>query len=120
MEMSKSCLLISYSPEIINGEPILVSSNCLPVKAVYFEPAGHAFHDAALKLLGFYEEEDADADTDDQSVKSDDRGQAYRASTDSYSSKDKKKSNIESKQQDHGALLGLGTCNSWLQTNKRG
>ncbi|KAH7666919.1 Dnaj-like subfamily c member 2 protein [Dioscorea alata] len=107
MEMSKSCLLISYSPEIINGEPILVSSNCLPVKALYFEPAGHAFHDAALKLLGFYEEEDADADTDDQSVKSDDRGQAYRASTDSYSSKGKKKSGSGSKQQDHYALLGL-------------
>ncbi|KAM0947744.1 putative transcription factor MYB/SANT family [Dioscorea sansibarensis] len=105
--MSKSCLLISYSSEIINGEPILVSSNCFPVKALFFEPAGHAFHDAALKLLGFYEEEDADADTDDLSVKSDDRGQAYRASSDSYSSKGKKKSSSGSKQQDHYALLGL-------------
>ncbi|KAJ0977576.1 hypothetical protein J5N97_013050 [Dioscorea zingiberensis] len=106
MEIPKSCLLISYSSEIINGEPILISSNCLPVKALHFEPAGHAFHSSALKLLGFDEEEDAD--TDDQSVKSDDRGQAYRASSDSYSSKGKKKSSSGSKQQDHYALLGLG------------
>ncbi|XP_073009870.1 uncharacterized protein [Typha latifolia] len=104
MDTHQSCLLITYSPEILNGEPVYVSSNCLPVKAINFEPAGHAFHFAALKLLGFGEEEDAEAD--DQSVSSDDRGQAYNQPSDSYSSRGKKKS-AGSKQQDHYALLGL-------------
>ena len=45
-------MLISYSQEIVDGEPIYVSSNCLPTKAFKFEPAGHAFHSAALRLLG--------------------------------------------------------------------
>ena len=44
--------LIAYSQEIVDGQPIFVSSNCLPIKALKFEPAGHAFHSAALKLLG--------------------------------------------------------------------
>nr|BAH15356.1 gonidia forming protein GlsA [Alstroemeria aurea] len=105
MDAQKSCLLITYSPEILNGEPIFFSSNCLPVKTLNLEPAGHSFHAAALKLLGFFEEE---SDTDDQSVLSDDRGPAYMASSDSYSSKGKKKSSAGTQQQDHYALLGLG------------
>ncbi|XP_008811954.2 dnaJ homolog subfamily C member 2-like [Phoenix dactylifera] len=105
MDARESPLLITHSPEILNGEPILISSNCLPVKAFNFEPAGHAFHSAALKFFGFCEEEDTD--TDDQSVLSDDRGQAYIPSSDFYSSRGKKKSVDGSKQQDHYALLGL-------------
>lgn len=106
MACKRSTLLITYSPEIINGDSIIVSSNCLPVKASKFEPAGHSFHDAALKLAGYYEEEDTD--TDDQSVKSEDKGHSYMPSSDSYSTKGKKKSGDGSKQQDHYALLGLG------------
>nr|AMD40258.1 gonidialess A related factor [Agave tequilana] len=106
MDAQTSTLLITYSPEILDGEPILVSSNSLPVKAPHFEPAGHAFHLAALKLSGFDEEEDAD--TDGQSEKSDDKGQTSKPSFDSYSTKGKKKSGDGSKQQDHYALLGLG------------
>ncbi|KAL5994821.1 hypothetical protein ACLOJK_024878 [Asimina triloba] len=104
MDAQGSLRLITYSPELIDGQPVYVSSNCLPVKAVYFEPAGHAFHTAALRILGFCEEEDAD--TDGQSVASDDKGHSYMPSSDSYSSKGKKKG-LESKQQDHYALLGL-------------
>lgn len=105
MDSRSSTLLITYSPEILDGEPILIWSNSLPVKASHFEPAGHAFHSAALKLSGYAEEEDAD--TDDQSVASDDKGQAYMPSSDSYSTKGKKKSGSGNKQQDHYALLGL-------------
>ncbi|KAK4796096.1 hypothetical protein SAY86_028422 [Trapa natans] len=97
--------LISYSKEIIDGQPIYVSSNCLPVKVSRFEPAGHAFHATALKLLGYEEEEEADGDG--HSVASD-KDQNYVHSTDpSYSSKGKKKSGSGGKQQDHYALLGL-------------
>lgn len=102
MGSKMNLLLISYSSEIVDGEPIYVASNCLPVKAVNLEPAGHAFHGAALKALGLHEEEDTD--TDDQSTSSD-KGQSYKPSSDSYTSKGKKKS---SEQQDHYALLGLG------------
>ncbi|ONK63607.1 uncharacterized protein A4U43_C07F17000 [Asparagus officinalis] len=103
--MDGRTLLITYSPEIIDGEPILISSNSFPVKASRFEPAGLAFHLAALKLSGFEEEEDADADN--QSEVSDDKGQTYMTSSDSYSTKGKKKSGSGNKQQDHYALLGL-------------
>ena len=48
--------LITYSQEIVDGQPIFVSSNCLPIKALKFEPAGHSFHSAALKLLGVQED----------------------------------------------------------------
>lgn len=106
MDAGTCTLLITYSPEILDGHPILISSNSLPVKASHFEPAGHAFHSAALKLSGYDEEEDAD--TDDQSVTSDDKGQSYMPSSESYSTKGKKKSGDGNKQQDHYALLGLG------------
>ncbi|XP_077241536.1 uncharacterized protein LOC143882036 [Tasmannia lanceolata] len=105
MDAQMNFQLITYSEEIVDGEPIFVSSNCHPVKALNFEPAGLAFHSAVLKLLGLFEEEDADAD--DESVAYD-KGHAYLPSSDSYSSKGKKKSGAEGQQQDHYALLGLG------------
>ncbi|KAL2521292.1 Myb-like DNA-binding domain [Forsythia ovata] len=98
-------LLITYSPEIIDGEPIHVFSNGLPVKASNLEPAGHAFHAAALRLIGLPEEENAD-DGGKKEVLNE-KEQVYVHSFDSYSSKGKKKSGGESKQQDHYALLGL-------------
>ncbi|XVE52354.1 hypothetical protein DITRI_Ditri02bG0116400 [Diplodiscus trichospermus] len=104
MEVHTSIQLISYSEELVDGQSLYVSSNCLPVKALKYEPAGHAFHYAALKLLGC--EEDDTAEVDDQNV-SNDKEQVYMPSSDSYSSKGKKKSAADGKQQDHYALLGL-------------
>uniref|UniRef100_A0A5B7C9T1 DnaJ subfamily C member 2-like n=1 Tax=Davidia involucrata TaxID=16924 RepID=A0A5B7C9T1_DAVIN len=104
MAAQKSIQLISYSQEIVDGKPIYVSSNCIPIKAFKFEPAGHAFHSAAFRLLGGCEEEDADGD--DQNLPND-KEQTYMPSSDSYSSKGKKKAGGEGKQQDHYALLGL-------------
>ncbi|KAL9321508.1 hypothetical protein ACSQ67_013347 [Phaseolus vulgaris] len=95
--------LITYSQEIVDGQPIFVSSNCLPTKALKYEPAGHSFHSAALKLRGVQEEKN---EADDKKVV-DDKEQTYLPS-DSYSSKSKKKSGTGDKQQDHYALLGLG------------
>ena len=94
--------LLTYSEEIVDGQPIYVSSNCLPIKAFKYEPAGHAFHNAALKLLGCEDEEVSD----DNEQTSDDAEQKYAPSFDSYRSKGKKKSG-GSTQQDHYALLGL-------------
>jgi hypothetical protein len=71
MESHKSCLLITYSAEIIDGVPLYVSSNCLPVKALKYEPAGHSFHAVAMKLFGLGEQEDTE--TDNHSVSSDDK-----------------------------------------------
>ncbi|XP_043720505.1 dnaJ homolog subfamily C member 2-like [Telopea speciosissima] len=102
--MTLNCRLITYSSDIIDGEPIYVSSNCLPIKAANFEPAGHAFHSAVLNLLGFGEEGDTDAVDQNDST---DKRRDYIPSPDSYSSKGKKKSG-EGKQQDHYAFLGLG------------
>ncbi|KAK1698528.1 hypothetical protein QYE76_015225 [Lolium multiflorum] len=99
-------LLITYSPEIKDGVPLYVSSNCLPVKACKKEPAGHSFHAVALKLRGLGEKEEAE--TDDRSVSSDDKSQDFSAGSDNFSSKGKKKSGSGSNQQDHYALLGLG------------
>jgi DnaJ family protein C protein 2 len=103
MVVCENFRLISYSQEIVDGQPIYVSSNCLPIKALRYEPAGHAFHAAALKILGWEEE---DADVDDKKVV-DDKEQTYLPSSDSYSSKGKKKTGDGAKQQDHYALLGL-------------
>ena len=103
MEVQSNIRLILYSQEIVDGKPIHVSSNCLPVKALRFEPAGHSFHQAALKLLGCVEEV---VDDGDEKV-ADDKEQTYLPSYDSYSSRSKKKSGTESKQQDHYLLLGL-------------
>ncbi|KAM0000666.1 putative transcription factor MYB/SANT family [Helianthus debilis subsp. tardiflorus] len=97
--------LIAYSNELVNGETVYISSNCLPIKASYFEPAGHSFHDVALKLRGYYEEENV-ADDNENFAK--DKETEYMQSSDSYSSKGKKKSGDKAAQQDHYALLGLG------------
>ncbi|CBI27260.3 unnamed protein product, partial [Vitis vinifera] len=104
MSANMSLRLITYSEELVNGQPIYVSSNCLPLKAFRLEPAGHAFHSAALRVLGCCEEEGEDED--DQNVPND-KEQSYFPSSGSYSSKGKKKSGAEGKQQDHYALLGL-------------
>ncbi|XP_042017299.1 dnaJ homolog subfamily C member 2-like [Salvia splendens] len=101
----KSMLLITYSEEIVDGKPILVCSNSLPIK-VHREPAGHAFHDAALKLSGHFVEVD-DKDKDDGKTVLEEKENVYVQSSESYSSKGKKKSAGDSKQQDHYALLGL-------------
>lgn len=105
MAVQKNFPLISYSDEIIDGQPVYVSSNCLPIKASRYEPAGHSFHTAALRLLG-WEEKAEEEDDDDQKVV-DDKEQTYVPSSDSYSSKGKKKSGTGAKQQDHYSLLGL-------------
>ncbi|KAL6989764.1 hypothetical protein U1Q18_015515 [Sarracenia purpurea var. burkii] len=104
MASQRSVLFISYSPEIVDGEAIYVSSNCLPDKAYKFEPAGHAFHLAALRLLGCYEEESAEGE--EKNV-TNDKEHASVSSSESYSTKGKKKSGDGGKQQDHYALLGL-------------
>ncbi|KAG6524512.1 dnaJ homolog subfamily C member 2-like [Zingiber officinale] len=106
MNRHESVLLLTYSSELEKGEPLFFSSNCFPVKAHNFEPAGHSFHSAALKLSGFCDEDEAETDT--QSVQSDEQSQDYLRTSDSYSSKGKKKSSDGSKQKDHYALLGLG------------
>ncbi|XP_041998133.1 dnaJ homolog subfamily C member 2-like [Salvia splendens] len=103
MTSGKAMLLITYSEEIVDGEPIIVCSNSLPIK-VYREPAGHAFHDAALKLSGHFVEVD---DKDDGKTVSEERESVYVQSSDPYSSKGKKKPGGDPKQQDHYALLGL-------------
>lgn len=94
---------ISYTQELEDGKPLYVSSNCLPFKVSKFEPAGHSFHSAALRLSGYCEE---DSDKDDQSVSSD-KEPTFVPSFESYSGKSKKKSGSDGKQQDHYALLGL-------------
>lgn len=105
MDVRSSIRLISYSQEIVDGKPILVSSNCLPIKALRFEPAGHSFHHAARRLVGHVEEVADDGDGDQKVA--DDKDQTYMPSFDSYSGKGKKKSGAEGNQQDHYALLGL-------------
>ncbi|KAI3703527.1 hypothetical protein L1987_73667 [Smallanthus sonchifolius] len=103
--MSRATIrLITYSNELVNGEAIYVSSNCLPIKASRFEPAGHSFHDVALKLRGYFGEENV-ANDDENLPK--DKENDYMQSSDSYSSKGKKKSGDKAAQQDHYALLGL-------------
>lgn len=98
-------LLITYSEEIVDGVPIIVSSNCLPIKALKYDPAGHAFHAAALKLVGHVEESTNEGDAKGVSKE---KENVYVQSSDSYSSsKGKKKPGGEPQQQDHYALLGL-------------
>ncbi|CAO2823214.1 unnamed protein product [Amaranthus hypochondriacus] len=57
--LMSNALRISYSQELIDGKPIYVSSNSLPIKVSRFEPAGLAFHAAALRLAGYSEETEA-------------------------------------------------------------
>ncbi|KAL0719690.1 hypothetical protein Bca4012_069014 [Brassica carinata] len=96
--------LITYSNELVDGKPLYAFSNCLPVKALNREPAGHAFHSAALKLHGCSEEPPTDDDEGSGDKKLGD-DKEYVPSFNSYSNKGKKKSGTQ--QQDHYALLGL-------------
>ncbi|WCJ20721.1 DnaJ domain Myb-like DNA-binding domain [Euphorbia peplus] len=105
MAVKSRLRLISYSQELVDGQPVLVFSNSLPIKATKFEPAGHSFHSVALKLLGCEKKEDEGVE--DQKV-SNQKEQSYMPSSDSYSTKGKKKSGSGDQQQDHYALLGLG------------
>ncbi|XP_071692285.1 uncharacterized protein [Rutidosis leptorrhynchoides] len=108
MAAKASILQITYSDELLNGKPIYVSSNSLPLKASRFEPAGHSFHDVALKLSGCFMEEKVEDDNENENL-SKEKEQEYMQSSDSYSSsKGKKKSKDGVVQQDHYALLGLG------------
>ncbi|KAJ6307480.1 hypothetical protein OIU76_017303 [Salix suchowensis] len=104
MAIQTGLQLISYSQELVDGQPVHYSSNCLPIKALKYEPAGHAFHSAALKLRGWEEE---GIETEDQKV-SKDKEQSYMPSSESYSTKGKKKTGSGDTQQDHYAMLGLG------------
>ncbi|PRQ25343.1 putative DnaJ domain-containing protein [Rosa chinensis] len=104
MGVESKLRLITYSEEIVDGQPIYVSSNGLPVKAVGKEPAGHSFHAVALKFRGWVEE----VASADEPKAVDGKEQTSLPTFDSYSSsKGKKKSGGEGKQQDHYALLGL-------------
>ncbi|KAK6148666.1 hypothetical protein DH2020_019578 [Rehmannia glutinosa] len=105
MASRKSMLLITYSEEIVDGEPINISSNSFPIKASNLEPAGHAFHAAALRLSGHCVDTDKN-DGVEKEVPSE-KEHVYLESSDSYSSKGKKKPGGEAKQQDHYSLLGL-------------
>ncbi|CAH8356738.1 unnamed protein product [Eruca vesicaria subsp. sativa] len=96
--------LITYTNELVDGKPFITSSNCLPVKALNREPAGHAFHSAALKLHGCAEEAD-DEGSDKKPGDDNNKEKEYVPSFNSYSNKGKKKSGTQ--QQDHYALLGL-------------
>ncbi|KAG2315517.1 hypothetical protein Bca4012_066333 [Brassica carinata] len=109
-----SVKLITYSEELVDGKPLYASSNALPVKALNREPAGHAFHSAALKLKGYTEEPSdkrvGDDDDDDEKEK-----EYVHPSFNPYANKGKKKKEKsgtqqqqqQQQQQDHYALLGL-------------
>ncbi|KAJ0630953.1 putative transcription factor MYB-HB-like family [Helianthus annuus] len=108
MTAKASILRITYSTELLEGGELHVSSNCLPVKASRFEPAGHSFHDVALKLCGCFMDEKKEVEETDESVPKE-KDQDYMQSSGSYSGgKGKKKSGDGANQQDHYALLGLG------------
>ncbi|XP_010543783.1 PREDICTED: dnaJ homolog subfamily C member 2-like [Tarenaya hassleriana] len=104
LKLNSAVKLITYSEELAGGEPLYASSNCLPVKALKLEPAGHAFHSAVLKLLGCSEEA-AENEDSGKKVTTNDKDSAYIPSYDSYTTKGKKKSGKQ--QEDHYALLGL-------------
>ncbi|CAN6454841.1 unnamed protein product [Victoria cruziana] len=93
----RNYLRICYSTDCIDGQPAHVSSNCLPVKAARFEPAGRSFHAAALRMIGFCK--DVEAEAEDPCFSSE-KGRC--TPSEFYSCKSKK-----GKQQDHYALLGL-------------
>lgn len=98
MTSKKNLMLISHSLEIIDGDPIHVSTNCLPVKAFQYEPAGHAFHLAALKLYGCQEEKSKKTNEEDAQ---NDKSQSYGSSSDSNKRKWNGKENFYT-------ILGLG------------
>ncbi|XP_010491158.1 PREDICTED: dnaJ homolog subfamily C member 2-like [Camelina sativa] len=97
--------LLTYSSELADGKALYVSSNCHPVKALHREPAGHAFHAAALKLRGCAKEATGKNEDTDKKVPKE-KDSEYIPSYDSHNNKGKKKSGKQ--QHDHYALLGLG------------
>ncbi|KAK9052917.1 hypothetical protein SSX86_029547 [Deinandra increscens subsp. villosa] len=117
MTAKTSILQITYSNELLSGQEIHVSSNCLPVKALCFEPAGHSFHEVALKLSGCFVEENKNVEDNNGSLP-EDKEPVYVPSSDSYSSKSKKKSGDGASRQDHYALLGLGNLR-YLATDEQ-
>ncbi|CAN1783037.1 DnaJ homolog subfamily C member 2 [Linum perenne] len=102
MAVKNTFRLISYSQELVDGQSVHISSNCTPIKAQRYEPAGHSFHAAALKFRGHEEAVDSKEDT-----VSSNKEQTYIPSSESYSSKGRKKGSTGDMQQDHYALLGL-------------
>ncbi|PHT47898.1 hypothetical protein CQW23_12106 [Capsicum baccatum] len=111
-----SVRLISYSVEIINGEPIYIFSNCCPIKANQYEPAGLGFHSSALGLIGHVEKEDSKNGREDVPI---DKEQPFTYSSESYSSKGKKKSSTGEKIQDYYALLALSHLRYLASKNQR-
>ncbi|KAF3649247.1 putative protein ZINC INDUCED FACILITATOR-LIKE 1-like [Capsicum annuum] len=111
-----SVRLISYSVEIINGEPIYIFSNCCPIKANQYEPAGLGFHSSALGLIGHVEKEDSKDGREDVPI---DKKQPFAYSSESYSSKGKKKSSTGEKIQDYYALLALSHLRYLASENQR-
>ncbi|EFH49496.1 hypothetical protein ARALYDRAFT_908528 [Arabidopsis lyrata subsp. lyrata] len=97
--------LLTYSSELKDGQALYASSNCHPVKALNREPAGHAFHSAALKLRGCAKEATSKNEDTDKKVPKE-KDSEYIPSYDSHNIKGKKKSGKQ--QHDHYALLGLG------------
>ncbi|ESQ40525.1 hypothetical protein EUTSA_v10012905mg [Eutrema salsugineum] len=100
--------LLTYSDELSDGKPLYASSNCLPVKDLNREPAGHAFHSAALKLHGCAKEATDNKDDTSDKKGSDDKDKEYIPSFDSYNNNNKGKKKSGKQQHDHYALLGLG------------
>ncbi|CAM6117220.1 unnamed protein product [Calypogeia fissa] len=102
MPPSKQRLLLTYGLELVDGFPLHVASNSSPLPWTGKEPAGHAFHEAALRKLGYGQECPTD-ETPAQEKKE----KAESPSVDSFHFKGRKKSDAHGDQQDHYALLGL-------------
>ncbi|CAH8323309.1 unnamed protein product [Eruca vesicaria subsp. sativa] len=105
--------LITYSEELVDGKPLYAFSNSRPVKALNREPAGHAFHSAALKLLGCAAKPRYAKGSDKKVGDDDDKDEEYvNPSFNPFANKSKKKKKMrpavtQQQQEDHYALLGL-------------
>eukprot|EP01018_Ginkgo_biloba_P030815 Gb_27851 [translate_table: standard] len=104
MPTIQSNRLLTYSPELENGLPLYVSSNCFPMKAQLLEPAGSSFHAAALRSIGYDEEKKANNEQTQPNEKHD----KFKPYFDSYSKFDGNKKSGGHYQHDHYSLLGLG------------
>ncbi|KAG2334559.1 hypothetical protein Bca52824_005739 [Brassica carinata] len=105
--------LLTYSNELLE---VVCFFHSLPVKALHREPAGHAFHSAALKLRGCAKKDTDDKEDSSVSPKkvANDKDvediPSYETYKNSSSNKGKKKkAGKEQEQHDHYALLGLGS-----------
>eukprot|EP00252_Welwitschia_mirabilis_P001991 TRINITY_DN11946_c0_g1_i1.p1 TRINITY_DN11946_c0_g1~~TRINITY_DN11946_c0_g1_i1.p1 ORF type:complete len:666 (-),score=203.94 TRINITY_DN11946_c0_g1_i1:400-2397(-) len=103
MPFASNWRLLSYSAELKDGNPLYISSNCLPVKAPRLEPAGFSFHAAALRLLGHTESTPTESK---DKIDSDLKDNGFTTSFDAYKFK-ARRSGSEKDKQDHYALLGL-------------